>query len=96
MAMIIGLAIQANIANVFSGIILNLENKVKINHMIKFTTASGNDVIATVKDISWRSVELETVENNIMIVPNAAFAEMFITNFSLLGNLPVKKGKPFP
>lgn len=93
LAMIIGLAIQANIANVFSGIVLNLDNKVKIGHKVKITTEFINE-IATVKDISWRSVELVTNENNTLIVPNAAFAELFVTNYSLISDGTASQFEP--
>ena len=81
LAMVIGLAIQANIANVFSGIILNVERPFKVGDFIKI-----NNIIGQVKDITWRTIRLESNDGPMLSLANSKASEAFVENYSELPN----------
>lgn len=76
--MVVGLAIQANIANVFSGIVLNIERPFKIGDSIQIT-----DVVrGVVVDMTWRTVRVRNAAGFIVAMPNAKASEATVVNFS--------------
>ena len=77
MAMIIGLAVQANIANVFSGIVLNMERPFKVGDTIKLNGTTGKVV-----DITWRTTRLRAEEGHMMALANGKVSEAEIHNMS--------------
>lgn len=81
LAMIIGLAIQSNIANVFSGIILNIERPFRVGDYIKI-----NNVVGQVKDITWRTIRLESNEGPMVSLANSKVSEALMENFSVVPN----------
>lgn len=85
-AMIIGFAIQVNIANIFSGIILNIDNKIRIGDWIMVhgrTPTPDVSLVGCVVDIGWRTTQLKTTDNNLALIPNSVFANKAFTNFML-------------
>ena len=76
--MIIGLAIQVNIANIFSGIAINLERPFQIGDFIRINDLS----LGKVMDITWRTTRIQTSDNNIINIPNSMASESVIENFS--------------
>lgn len=76
--MVIGLAVQANIANVFSGIVVNIEHPFSVGDWIKFGLMDEGKVI----DITWRTLRLETRWGHIISIPNAQASENAIINYS--------------
>lgn len=76
-AMIIGLAIQINISNIFSGIALNLERPFTIGDWIR---VEGHDE-AKVVDMTWRTTRLQLRDNTILNVPNSIAAESAVVNY---------------
>ena len=77
LVMVIGLAIQANIANIFSGIILNIERPFRVGDYIKI-----NNVIGMVKDITWRTVRIESNDGPMVSLANSKVSEAFMENYS--------------
>ena len=77
LAMIVGLAVQANIADIFSGIILNVERPFRVGDHIKI-----NNIVGQVKDITWRTVRLESIEGPIVSLANSKVSEAFMENYS--------------
>lgn len=71
LAMIIGLAVQANIANIFSGIVLNLERPFNVGDVISI----DGDVEATVVDISWRTTRALDALGKLHCIPNSKATE---------------------
>ncbi len=78
LAMIIGIAIQGNVANIFSGILLNIEKPFSIGHWLKIGAFDKIKVI----DITWRSVRVIDRQNNIISIPNGTVASSQIINYS--------------
>ena len=85
-AMIIGLAIQINIANIFSGIALNIERPFKMGDWIMVhgrTPLREHCIIGCVVDIGWRTCRLKTTAKSLIIIPNNVISEKTVTNFML-------------
>jgi branched-chain amino acid transport system substrate-binding protein len=81
LAMIIGLAIQANIANIFSGIILNIERPFKVGDYVKLNANIMGEVI----DITWRTIRIRHLEGQLVSLANAKVSEAEVHNFSDMG-----------
>lgn len=77
-AMIIGLAIQVNLSNIFSGIALNLERPFRVGDWVKVGEHEEGRVI----DVTWRATRLQTRSNHLISIPNSPVAEAAIVNFS--------------
>jgi potassium efflux system protein len=75
-AMIIGLAIQFNISNIFSGIALNLERTFRIGDWVKIGEFEGKVI-----DITWRTTRILKVGGSIECIPNAIASESVIRNY---------------
>ncbi|NUB29227.1 ABC transporter substrate-binding protein [Azospirillum brasilense] len=84
--MVIGLAIQANIANVFSGIVLNIERPFQIGDSIQITDL----VRGVVVDMTWRTVRIRNVAGFIVAMPNAKVSEATVINFSAVDRVSMK------
>ncbi|MGB0712476.1 MAG: ABC transporter substrate-binding protein [Gammaproteobacteria bacterium] len=78
LAMIIGLAVQANIANVFSGIVLNIERPFKVGDWI----GVGDLPIGRVADITWRTTRLIPNDGFSISLPNAQVSESNVINYT--------------
>jgi small-conductance mechanosensitive channel len=76
-AMVIGFAVQANIANIFSGILLNVERPFKVGDMIKV-----NNVLGTVSDISWRTTRIKANDGSMISLANSKISEALTENLS--------------
>lgn len=83
LAMIIGLAVQTNIANIFSGIVVNIDRPFRIGDWIKVGDLKEGEVI----DITWRTIRIKTRTACILCVPNSVAAESSIINFSYPNDL---------
>ncbi len=77
-AMIIGLAIQINISNIFSGIAINLETPFRLNDWVKIGSFDEGKVM----DITWRSTHIRTRDGCILNIPNSLASESVILNFN--------------
>lgn len=77
-AMIVGLAVQGNIANVFSGIIINLERPFSVGDWIKIDTIDSVNVV----DMTWRTVRLQTLTQHVVSIPNGRVADSVVVNYS--------------
>ena len=78
LAMIIGLAIQTNLSNIFSGIAINLEHPFRIGDWVKIGDFQEGKVI----NVTWRSVRIRTPDNHIISIPNSTAAETVAHNFT--------------
>jgi potassium efflux system protein len=81
LAMIVGLAIQANISNIFSGIVLNMERPFGVGDWVKIGSAED----ARVTDITWRTTRMQTRSGMTIAIPNAKASESQIVNYSVQG-----------
>ena len=94
--MIIGLALQADISNIFSGIIVNFERPFSVGDWIKI----GNLEEAQVIDITWRTIRLQTDKGHILSVPNGMVSGQAVVNYSVGGaiqvTIPISVGVSHP
>ncbi|BCX69222.1 mechanosensitive ion channel family protein [Pseudomonas izuensis] len=82
MAIIVGLALQSTLSDVFSGIVLNTTKPYQLNDCISIDGTSGKVV-----EIDWRSTHLMTDMGGIAVVPNSVAAKARIINFSRPGDV---------
>jgi small-conductance mechanosensitive channel len=77
-AIVLGLALQSTLSDVFSGISLNIERPFRIGDEILLEGGAEGQVI----EINWRSTHLRNSANDLVIIPNSAIAKMRIQNHS--------------
>jgi branched-chain amino acid transport system substrate-binding protein len=77
LAAIIGLAIQANLSNILSGVFVNIERPFSSNEWVSIGSVSG-----LVSDVTWRSTRLRTLDNTEITIPNELVASSIIVNWS--------------
>ena len=78
LAMIIGLAVQSNISNIFSGIVINMERPFNVGDWVQIGDMDEGRVI----DITWRTVRIKVRNGYIVSLPNGQVSEAQIHNFS--------------
>ncbi|MBF0193350.1 MAG: mechanosensitive ion channel [Magnetococcales bacterium] len=86
LTMIIGLAVQSNIANIFSGIVVNIERPFSVGDWIKIGLLDDAQVI----DITWRTLRLKTLSGVIISVPNGMASDAAVLNYTVGGATKVK------
>jgi len=79
---VIGLAIQMNLANIFSGIALNIDRSLRIGDWVKI----GNFDEGKVVNINWRVTQIKTRRDYILSIPNSTISTSNIHNFSYPDN----------
>ena len=77
-AIILGLAMQSTLSDVFSGIALNLGKPYRVGDWLVL----GNGIEGTVVETNWRATHLLNSENDLVIVPNSDLAKARLTNLS--------------
>lgn len=77
-AIIIGLALQNTLADVFAGIALTLGRAYVIGDWIQLSDGTEGRVAET----NWRSTNLLTGAHNIVVLPNSILAKQGVTNLS--------------
>lgn len=81
MAIVIGLALQSTLSDVFSGIVLNTTKPYEVDDWIVIDGVEGRVV-----EIDWRSTHLLTKLGSTAVVPNSLAAKAKILNLSRPGN----------
>jgi small-conductance mechanosensitive channel/CRP-like cAMP-binding protein len=76
-AVILGLALQDTLGNLFAGLAIQIEKPFRVGHWV---TIGGKDGL--VSEITWRATKIRTKAGNFVIVPNSALARDTITNYS--------------
>lgn len=77
-AIVLGLALQSTVGDLFSGIALTLERPYRIGDSIGLE----GDVEGTVIEISWRATHIMTWAQDDIVVPNSVIAKSRIINYS--------------
>ncbi|MBW3660180.1 MAG: mechanosensitive ion channel family protein [Gemmatimonadetes bacterium] len=76
-SIVIGLALQDTLGNVFSGLALQTERSFNVGDWVRFGDREG-----VVMDISWRATKLRTRSNDLVIIPNSVISKDVLVNFS--------------
>ncbi|MBU0524898.1 MAG: mechanosensitive ion channel [Gammaproteobacteria bacterium] len=77
LAIIVGLALQSTLSDVFSGIVLNTTKPYQLDDWISIDGTEGR-----VTDIDWRATRLQTSQGSMVVIPNSLAAKAKIINFS--------------
>ncbi len=78
LAIILGLALQSSLADVFSGIVLDLERPYHVGDWVIVDDA----VRGTVMETNWRSTHILTVSKDVAVLPNSVIAKAKLINCS--------------
>ncbi len=78
LAMIFGLALQMNLSNVFSGIAINMERPFRMGDWIRVADYEPGKVVS----ITWRTTRIETLDQNIICIPNSVASDSTVENLS--------------
>jgi len=73
----VALAIQPTLANLFAGTYVMTEGVIDTGDYIELEGGVAGYVV----EVGWRSTRIRTWGNNLVVVPNARFAETIITNY---------------
>ncbi|MGE8067521.1 mechanosensitive ion channel domain-containing protein [Pseudomonas sp. NPDC089569] len=77
LAIVVGLALQSTLSDVFSGIVLNTTKPYQLDDWIAIDGTEGQVI-----DIDWRATRLQTAQGSMIVIPNSLAAKAKITNFS--------------
>lgn len=77
LAIVVGLALQSTLSDVFSGIVLNTTKPYQLGDWISIDGTEGR-----VTDIDWRATRLQTSQGSMAVIPNSLAAKAKIVNFS--------------
>jgi small-conductance mechanosensitive channel len=78
LAIIIGLALQSSLGDVFSGIVLNIERPYRVGDWIILDDTLQGKVIET----NWRATHILTGNQDVAIIPNSIIAKSRLVNCS--------------
>ncbi|MFY0728784.1 mechanosensitive ion channel domain-containing protein [Pseudomonas sp. NFX15] len=81
-AIVVGLALQSTLSDVFSGIVLNTTKPYQVDDWVSIDGVEGK-----VLDIDWRATHLLTNAGSTAVVPNSVAAKAKIVNLSRPTNL---------
>jgi small-conductance mechanosensitive channel len=81
-AIVVGLALQSTLSDVFSGIVLNTTKPYQVDDWISIDGVEGK-----VLDIDWRATHLLTSAGSTAVVPNSVAAKAKIVNLSRPSNM---------
>jgi small-conductance mechanosensitive channel len=79
-AIVMGLALQNTLGDVFSGLSLSVEKPYDVGDAVLLEGGVEGEVI----QINWRSTHLRNSENDVVIIPHSSMAKMRIQNHSAL------------
>jgi len=78
--LVVGLAVQSMISDVFSGIAINIDRPFKIGDWIRLNLRGIPAMIGCVEEVNWRSTRLRTTDGVRHIVPNNLISQIIVTN----------------
>jgi small-conductance mechanosensitive channel len=78
LAIVLGLALQNTLADVFAGLAINIERPFATGEWISATDGVDGQVM----EINWRATRLRTGANDMIVIPNSMVAKTVVTNRS--------------
>jgi small-conductance mechanosensitive channel len=76
-AIIVGLALQETLGNLFAGLAIQVERPFKVGHWITAASHEGRVV-----EVTWRATRIRTKFGNLVSLPNSLVVKEAITNYS--------------
>lgn len=80
-SIILGLALQDTLGNVFAGVSLQLDKSFEIGNWLEVINGSQK-IVGQVKEITWRSTVLGGFSDELITLPNRFMAQAQISNYS--------------
>ena len=80
-SIVLGLALQDTLGNLFAGVALQIDKPYEIGHWIE-VQSGPHKWVGQVQEISWRATVLLGLSDELMTVPNRVMAQAEISNFS--------------
>ncbi|MEE2961875.1 MAG: cyclic nucleotide-binding domain-containing protein [Myxococcota bacterium] len=80
--LVVGLALQSMISDVFSGIAINIDRPYIIGDWIQVHVRGIDLMIGCVEEVNWRSTKILTKDNVMHMVPNHLINQIVVTNLS--------------
>ncbi|WP_238539659.1 mechanosensitive ion channel family protein [Corallococcus macrosporus] len=77
LSVVIGLALQETLGNLFAGLSLQLDRPFEVGHFIRIGTHAGRVVF-----IGWRSIRLSNFRREVITLPNSLVAKELVQNFT--------------
>jgi small-conductance mechanosensitive channel len=75
----VALALQEPLSNLFSGLSLLIDKPIQPGHYIQL---EGSPVEGHVEEVGWRATRIRTLQNNLVLIPNAKLVSSVITNYN--------------
>jgi small-conductance mechanosensitive channel len=76
LAIVLGLALQNTLADVFSGLAINIEQPFGAGDWITL----ADHVEGQITEINWRATRMRTETNDLVVIPNSVMAKAIVTN----------------
>lgn len=81
-SIILGLALQDTLGNLFAGISLQIDRCYEIGDWLEITPSGIHKITGQVIEITWRSTILRGLSDEIITLPNRMMAQVQLNNFS--------------
>ncbi len=81
-AIVIGLALQSTLSDVFSGIVLNTTKPYRLDDWISIDGVEGQVI-----EIDWRATYLRTAQGSTVVIPNSVAAKTKVINLNRAANV---------
>lgn len=78
-AVVMGFALQSTLADLFSGIAINLQRPYRVGDWIEI----DDGAIGLVVEMNWRATQLRSPQGNTIVLPNSKLAAAKIVNFNM-------------
>ncbi len=82
LAIILGLALQNTLADVFSGLAINIEGPFAAGDWITMADTVEGQII----EINWRATRIKTASSDVIVIPNSVLAKAIVTNHRRLSD----------
>lgn len=77
-SVVIGLALQETLGNLFAGLAIQLERPFQVGDIISV----GNDIFGRIVQIGWRATRVENKRREVISLPNTTFSKQGVKNYS--------------
>jgi len=80
-SIVLGLALQDTLGNLFAGVALQIDKPYEIGHWVE-VQSGPHKLVGQITEISWRATVLLGLSDELMTIPNRVMAQAEISNFS--------------
>jgi small-conductance mechanosensitive channel/CRP-like cAMP-binding protein len=82
LGLILGFGMRNLIADIFSGIAINVDQAYRVGQWIEIHPRSVEPMKGCVTEISWRSTRIRTIDNTMIVLPNSLISSIVVVNLS--------------